>query len=82
MLLYYIYSELLIAINRVRFIIIISCTLLVCGAHGFAVLVSTESIQDAHGNVHTMYYYYKSAVQDSECSYSKVERKVSVEVRS
>ena len=51
-------------------------------AHGFAVLVSTESIQDAHGNVHTMYYYYKSAVQNSECSYIKVERKLSVEVRS
>ena len=67
----------MIAIDRVRFIIM-SCTrhtshVMVCDAHGFAVLVSTESIHDAHGH-RAHYYYYKSAVQDSQ--HSKVLTKV------
>ena len=67
----------MIAIDRVRFTIISSTLhashVLVCDVHGFAVLVSTESIHDAHGH-RAHYYYYKSAVQDSQ--HSKVLTKV------
>ena len=66
----------MIAIDRVRFIIM-SYTLhtshvLVCDAHGFAVLVSTESIHDAHGH-RAHYYYYKVQYKTQ---HSKVLRKV------